>query len=286
MGRRDRGSRMGRATSTRGGDPQTTNNRMEITAAIEALRALAAGVQSDPAQRQPVPGQVDERRLAANENLDLWKELDAEVARARRALPVGARTRRRRAQRGGRRAGARGGRAAGGSAASGRAPRRPGAAGADAGAAAAAPRIWRPPGRGSPRTARRAASRRMTTRAPWPSCCRCSATASGVARCAACGRSFVARDAPASGWRRRRGALLRARRLPARSAERSERAESARVRSARARHARARARARDATRVAKPLARKSVLEDQLLAAAERSAISLSSSARRRGSTSS
>ncbi|HVA39751.1 MAG TPA: ribonuclease H, partial [Candidatus Binataceae bacterium] len=64
-----------------GGDSQTTNNRMEIMAAIEALRALDAGV--------PVILRSDSQYLVKTmnegwrrtKNLDLWQQIDREVAR-------------------------------------------------------------------------------------------------------------------------------------------------------------------------------------------------------------
>lgn len=64
-----------------GSEPQTTNNRMEITAAIEALRRLK------PAAR--VTLRSDSQYLVNTMNLgwrraknhDLWKALDAEVAK-------------------------------------------------------------------------------------------------------------------------------------------------------------------------------------------------------------
>ncbi|MGA8056772.1 MAG: ribonuclease H, partial [Candidatus Binataceae bacterium] len=64
-----------------GGDSQTTNNRMEIMAAIEALRAL------DPAV--PVIVRSDSQYLVRTmndgwrrtKNQDLWQQLDREVAR-------------------------------------------------------------------------------------------------------------------------------------------------------------------------------------------------------------
>ncbi len=66
-----------------GGDPQTTNNRMEITAAIEALRRIPAGanvvLRSDS---QYVVNTINSR-WKRNANTDLWKELDGEIARRR-----------------------------------------------------------------------------------------------------------------------------------------------------------------------------------------------------------
>src|SRR6516162_7344862 len=64
-----------------GGDSETTNNRMEITAAIEALRVLDSGV--------PVILRSDSQYLVKTmndgwrrtKNQDLWQELDREVAR-------------------------------------------------------------------------------------------------------------------------------------------------------------------------------------------------------------
>jgi ribonuclease HI len=64
-----------------GADPQTTNNRMEISAAIEALRALDPGV--------PVIVRSDSQYVVRTmndgwrrtKNQDLWQELDREAAR-------------------------------------------------------------------------------------------------------------------------------------------------------------------------------------------------------------
>jgi ribonuclease HI len=64
-----------------GGNPHTTNNRMEIAAVIEALRRLPAGarvlVRSDS---QYVVNTINSG-WKRNANTDLWKELDAEIAR-------------------------------------------------------------------------------------------------------------------------------------------------------------------------------------------------------------
>jgi ribonuclease HI len=63
-----------------GGDPQTTNNRMEITAVIEGLRRLPPGarilLRSDS---QYVVNTIN-HHWKRNANTDLWKELDAEIA--------------------------------------------------------------------------------------------------------------------------------------------------------------------------------------------------------------
>jgi ribonuclease HI len=66
-----------------GGDPQTTNNRMELTAAIEGLRRLPAGAR--------VLLRSDSQYLVKsvnfgwkrNANVDLWRDLDTEIARHR-----------------------------------------------------------------------------------------------------------------------------------------------------------------------------------------------------------
>lgn len=64
-----------------GSDPKTTNNRMEITAAIEALRALKSGtnvtLRTDSQYVVNTMTQGWKRRM----NQDLWAELDAEVAK-------------------------------------------------------------------------------------------------------------------------------------------------------------------------------------------------------------
>jgi ribonuclease HI len=118
-----------------GADPQTTNNRMEISAAIEALRALDPGV--------PVIVRSDSQYVVRTmndgwrrtKNQDLWQALDREAARhdvrfewvrghAGDALNEEADALAREAAR---------------SAAKGRDPRRSGAVGAPAGAAQAAP---------------------------------------------------------------------------------------------------------------------------------------------------
>ncbi len=66
-----------------GSDPNTTNNRMEITAAIEALRALEPGadvtLRSDSQYVVNTMTQGWKRRM----NQDLWTLLDTEVAKRR-----------------------------------------------------------------------------------------------------------------------------------------------------------------------------------------------------------
>ncbi len=64
-----------------GSDPQTTNNRMEIMAAIEALRRLKSG--AHVTLRSDSQYLVNTMNLGwrRNKNHDLWKALDAEVAR-------------------------------------------------------------------------------------------------------------------------------------------------------------------------------------------------------------
>ena len=80
-----------------GGDPQTTNNRMELTAAIEALRALNAHAQVDLyTDSTYVKKGITEwisnwkkndwkrrsgKRLLPVKNVDLWRELERLVAK-------------------------------------------------------------------------------------------------------------------------------------------------------------------------------------------------------------
>lgn len=64
-----------------GGDPQTTNNRMEITAALEALRRLPAGARVLLRSDSQYLVNTINLRWKKNANVDLWKELDAEIAR-------------------------------------------------------------------------------------------------------------------------------------------------------------------------------------------------------------
>ena len=66
-----------------GANPSTTNNRMEITAALEALRETPAG--ADVAIHSDSQYLVKTMTLGwkRKENLDLWRLLDAEVAKRR-----------------------------------------------------------------------------------------------------------------------------------------------------------------------------------------------------------
>ena len=80
-----------------GGDPQTTNNRMELTAAIEALRVLNAHARVDLyTDSTYVKKGITEwisnwkkndwkrrsgKRLLPVKNADLWRELDRLVAK-------------------------------------------------------------------------------------------------------------------------------------------------------------------------------------------------------------
>jgi ribonuclease HI len=66
-----------------GGDPHTTNNRMEITAAIEALRRLPAGARVVLRSDSQYLVNTINSRWKRNANTDLWKELDDELARRR-----------------------------------------------------------------------------------------------------------------------------------------------------------------------------------------------------------
>ena len=79
-----------------GGDPQTTNNRMELTAAIQALEALQRPVQVqlhtdskyvlDGITRWIAGWQRNGWRTAAKQpvkNADLWQRLAAAMSRTR-----------------------------------------------------------------------------------------------------------------------------------------------------------------------------------------------------------
>jgi len=79
-----------------GGDPHTTNNRMELTAAIEALKALNTRAQVDlytdsTYVKKGITEWIDSwkkngwkrrsgRRLLPVKNADLWRKLDSLVA--------------------------------------------------------------------------------------------------------------------------------------------------------------------------------------------------------------
>jgi ribonuclease HI len=71
----------GGARDYSGGDPNTTNNRMEITAVIEALRRVPGGsrviVRTDS---QYVINTIN-AHWKRKANVDLWQELDADIAR-------------------------------------------------------------------------------------------------------------------------------------------------------------------------------------------------------------
>lgn len=64
-----------------GANPATTNNRMEITAAIEALRAFPPGTEVTIRTDSQYVVKTMTMGWKRRENLDLWRELDAEVAR-------------------------------------------------------------------------------------------------------------------------------------------------------------------------------------------------------------
>ena len=63
-----------------GSDPSTTNNRMEITAVIEALRAVAPGVEVTVRSDSQYVVKTMTLGWKRRENVDLWQQLDAEVA--------------------------------------------------------------------------------------------------------------------------------------------------------------------------------------------------------------
>jgi len=64
-----------------GGDPSTTNNRMEITAVIEALRAVAPGAEVTVRSDSQYVVKTMTLGWKRRENVDLWQQLDAEVAK-------------------------------------------------------------------------------------------------------------------------------------------------------------------------------------------------------------
>lgn len=64
-----------------GGDPRTTNNRMEITAAIEGLRRVPAGASVLLRSDSQYLVKTINYRWKRNANVELWQELDAEIAR-------------------------------------------------------------------------------------------------------------------------------------------------------------------------------------------------------------
>jgi ribonuclease HI len=71
----------GASSELAGANPSTTNNRMEITAALEALRETPAG--ANVAIHSDSQYLVKTMTLGwkRKENLDLWRVLDAEVAK-------------------------------------------------------------------------------------------------------------------------------------------------------------------------------------------------------------
>jgi len=73
----------GEREESSGADPETTNNRMELTAAIEALRRVEPGgsvvLRSD--SEYVVKGINENRKRKVN--LELWSRLDAEIAARR-----------------------------------------------------------------------------------------------------------------------------------------------------------------------------------------------------------
>jgi len=63
-----------------GADPSTTNNRMEITAAVEALRRVPAGAAVKVCSDSQYVIKTMTRGWRRRENLELWKLLDSECA--------------------------------------------------------------------------------------------------------------------------------------------------------------------------------------------------------------
>lgn len=64
-----------------GGSSHTTNNRMELTAAIEGLRRLPPGARVLLRSDSEYLVKSINLKWRRNANLDLWRELDAEIAR-------------------------------------------------------------------------------------------------------------------------------------------------------------------------------------------------------------
>jgi ribonuclease HI len=66
-----------------GSEAQTTNNRMELTAAIEGLRRLPAGARVKLRSDSQYMIKSINFGWKRNANIDLWKDLDVEIARRR-----------------------------------------------------------------------------------------------------------------------------------------------------------------------------------------------------------
>jgi ribonuclease HI len=64
-----------------GANPATTNNRMEMTAAIEALRAFPPGAEITVRTDSQYVVKTMTQGWKRRENLDLWQQLDAEAER-------------------------------------------------------------------------------------------------------------------------------------------------------------------------------------------------------------
>ncbi len=64
-----------------GGERRTTNNRMEILAAVKGLEALPEGVEVVVASDSQYVVNTMTRNWKRNRNLDLWQRLDAEVGK-------------------------------------------------------------------------------------------------------------------------------------------------------------------------------------------------------------
>jgi ribonuclease HI len=63
-----------------GGDPATTNNRMELTAAIEGLRMIPTGTRIVLRSDSQYVVKTMNLKWKRRQNTDLWDKLDAEVA--------------------------------------------------------------------------------------------------------------------------------------------------------------------------------------------------------------
>jgi ribonuclease HI len=66
-----------------GGDPATTNNRMELTGAIEGLRMVPTGTRVVLRTDSQYVVKTMNLKWKRKQNVDLWEKLDAEIAQRR-----------------------------------------------------------------------------------------------------------------------------------------------------------------------------------------------------------
>jgi ribonuclease HI len=70
----------GVARTIYGGDPATTNNRMELTGAIEGLRMIPTGTRVILRSDSQYVVKTINLKWKRKQNVDLWEKLDAEIA--------------------------------------------------------------------------------------------------------------------------------------------------------------------------------------------------------------